>query len=240
MRERRGNYGFDGDFSVVPAAGQVAILAVLIGGFGVLAVVVSAYFALASLGLALFVGFYVYTTRAGKFRAWDGILDGLRLRGDEELLDLGCGRGAVLLAAARRLPGGRATGVDLWQADQTGNAPPVTLRNAELEGVSDRVEVHTGDITKLPFPDATFDVVVSSFVIHNIQSAAGRRAALDEAVRVLRPGGRLAIVDLLHTGAYVARLRSLGLTTTARRNLGPRCWWGGPFLPSRVVTAERP
>ncbi|MFB9450281.1 class I SAM-dependent methyltransferase [Dactylosporangium vinaceum] len=237
MSERRGDYGYDGDFAVVPAWGQAAVLGALIVGSGVLAAVVSAWFGLASVGLALFGFFYVHTTRAGKFRAWDGILDGLGLRGDEELLDLGCGRGAVLLAAARRLPAGRAVGVDVWQADQTGNGPEVTLRNAELEGVAGRVEVHTCDITRLPFPDRSFDVVVSSFVIHNIAAAAGRQAAIDEAVRVLRPGGRLAVVDLLHTGTYVDRLRALGLSTAARRNLGWRCWWGGPFLASRVVTA---
>src|SRR5437588_11553201 len=66
---------------------------------------------------------YVYTTRAGKFRVWAELLDGLQLRGDERLLDIGCGRGAVLLMAAQRLPAGRAVGADPWsKTDHSGTA----------------------------------------------------------------------------------------------------------------------
>ena len=97
------------------------------------------------------------------------------MRGDETLLDLGCGRGAVLLAAAKLLPNGRAIGVDIWRADQTDNSQQNTLRNAELEGVADRVEVRTADITDLPFDDNSVDVIVSSLVVHNIPSPRGPR-----------------------------------------------------------------
>jgi SAM-dependent methyltransferase len=127
--------------------------------------------------LLLTVVSYAFTTRVGKFAVWARILGELGLRGDEDLLDLGCGRGAVLLAAAKLLPEGHAVGIDLWRADQTGNSPEATRRNAELEGVSARVTVHTGDITSLPFTDRSFDVVVSSFVIHNIPTGAATRRA---------------------------------------------------------------
>ena len=135
---------------------------------------------------------------------WDRILDDLRLQGDETVLDLGCGRGAVLLAAAKRVPRGGAIGVDLWQADQTDNSPQATLANAALEDVADRVELHTADMTALPLADDSVDVIVSSLAIHNIPTHAGRRLALDEAVRVLRPGGRLAIADLWETRQHAA------------------------------------
>jgi ubiquinone/menaquinone biosynthesis C-methylase UbiE len=98
------------------------------------------------------------------------------MRGDERVLDMGCGRGAVLTAVARRLTTGRVTGADIWsRLDQSGNARDVALRNASLEGVSDRVAIETGDMRALPFPDATFDLVVSSLAIHNIRSNAERR-----------------------------------------------------------------
>lgn len=189
--------------------------------------------------LVFTVASYLYTTKAGKFEAWAGVLADLSLRGDEDVLDLGCGRGAVLLAAAKLVPGGRAVGIDLWRADQAGNSLDVTRRNAEREGVADRVELHTGDMTHLRFADNSFDLVISSIAVHNIPSAAGRRAAIDEAVRVLRPGGRLAIADLRGTSRHSARLRELAVSDVRRRNLGWRMWWGGPWLPTRLLTATK-
>ena len=184
---------------------------------------------------------YLNTTLRGKFRVWSQLLDGLDLAGDERLLDLGCGRGAVLIAAARRLPHGRAVGLDLWRSvDQSGNAAGATRGNAEAEDVADRVELHTGDMTALPFPDASFDVVVSSLAIHNITSGEERQRAIDEAARVLRPGGRLVIADILHAGDYADRLSLLGLSDVQQRSLGWRFWYGGPWMSARLVTARRP
>ncbi len=102
---------------------------------------------------------------------------------------LGCGRGAVLLAAARRLPRGRAVGIDVWRSvDQSGNAEALTAANARCEGLEDRVELHTANMLSLPLDDDTFGVVVSSSAIHNLASLRDRLRALDEAMRVLRPG----------------------------------------------------
>jgi len=184
---------------------------------------------------------YLHTTLRGKFRIWSGLLNGLELQGDERVLDLGCGRGAVLVAAAKRVPLGRAVGVDLWRSvDQSGNTAEATKRNTDLEGVAGRVELHTGDMTALEFPDGTFDVVLSSLAIHNIGSAEGRQHAVEEAARVLRPGGRLVIVDIMHAADYAQRLTSLGLSDVAQRPLGWRYWYGGPWLAARLVTARRP
>ena len=104
--------------------------------------------------------------------------------------------------AAHRLPRGRAVGVDVWSTkDQSGNAEQVTRQNAELEGVADRVELHTADMRELPFDDGSFDVVVSSLAIHNVPGAGERARALYEAARVLKKGGKLAILDVRHTRA---------------------------------------
>ena len=153
------------------------------------------------------LGFYLHTTLRGKFVVWAELLDQLNLRGDERILDLGCGRGAVLLMAAQHLTTGRAVGVDLWRSvDQSGNSAEATRRNAIAEGVADRVELHTADMTALPFEDNSFDVVVSSLAIHNISGRAGREKAISEAVRVLRPGGRLMIADVRATRQHQAQL----------------------------------
>ncbi|GIM91477.1 class I SAM-dependent methyltransferase [Paractinoplanes toevensis] len=182
---------------------------------------------------------YLHTTTRGKFAVWAEILDGLALRGDEQVLDLGCGRGAVLIAVAKRLPDGHVTGADRWRSvDQSGNAPEVTAANAAAEGVADRVSLDTADMTALPYPDESFDLVVASMAIHNIHPARGRFIALDEALRVLRTGGRLVIADITAARSYHSFLERRGLQPVTRP-LGWRMWWGGPWLPTLLVTAVR-
>jgi ubiquinone/menaquinone biosynthesis C-methylase UbiE len=145
----------------------------------------------------------LYYSDAGKFRLRDRLLNGISWSGDEAVLDVGCGRGLMLLGAARRLTTGKAIGIDLWQGeDLSGNSPAATRANAEAEGVADRVEIQTGDARKLPFADASFDVVVSNAALHNIYNAEERRAAVREIVRVLKPGGWVLIADIRHTAEY--------------------------------------
>jgi SAM-dependent methyltransferase len=182
-------------------------------------------------------GVYLHTTVRGKLRVWERELDRVGLHGDEHLLDLGCGRGAVLIAAARRLPSGRAIGIDLWRGqDQSGNDPATTWGNAEDAGVAARVELHSADMTRLPFPDGRFDVVTSALAIHNIPTAAGRLRALDEALRVLRPGGHLLLADWHQTARDYQR--HLG-PTAASRPLGPSYWYGGPWAATTMITMPK-
>jgi ubiquinone/menaquinone biosynthesis C-methylase UbiE len=245
---RNADYGYDGSFHTLSAGIQLAGIGVtsaaLLAGAGVALArgnrLAAAMAGVSSVQILAAAASYIYATRSGKFRVWDRVLDDLELEGDETVLDLGCGRGAVLLAAAKRLPRGRAIGVDLWRPDQTGNSQDATLANAVAEGVADRIEVRTADMTALPLDDESVDVIVSNLAIHNIPTASGRRKALDEAIRVLRPGGRLAIGDLWETRQHAARLRELAWRNVKRRNLGWRMWYGGPWFSTRLVTAAKP
>lgn len=92
------------------------------------------------------------------------------------------------------------------------------------ENVADRIEVRTAE----------------SLAIHNISCANGRRQVLDQAVRVLRPGGRLAIADLWDTRHHAAQLTALGWRNVQRRNPGWHMWYGGPWFSARLVTATKP
>ena len=242
LGRRCGEYGIDAPY--VPlwmGVGAVFAFAVFFIGSALSIPLLAATAPNLGLALAASVADYLYASRYGKFAAWRDLLLSLGLRGEERVLDMGCGRGAVLLMAARLLPRGRAEGIDLWKtSDQSGNALEVTKRNAELEGVADRVDLRTSDMRALPFKDESFDVVLSSLAIHNIGDAAGRAKAIDEAVRVLRHGGRVLIADINATREYEARLRERGMVDVERGSLGPRMWFGGPWVAASLVRARKP
>jgi ubiquinone/menaquinone biosynthesis C-methylase UbiE len=174
-------------------------------------------------------GGMLWYSKVSKLRRRERVLDLVPWRGDETVLDVGCGRGLLLIAAARRLTTGKAVGVDLWQKeDLSGNRPEVTRENARREGVADRVEVKDGDARQLPFPGASFDVVVSALALHNIYDAAERQRAVREIARVLKPGGHVVLADIQHTAEYVRVLRESGLSDAKRSAAG---------LATYVVTA---
>ncbi|HXD38451.1 MAG TPA: class I SAM-dependent methyltransferase [Rhodanobacter sp.] len=233
MPRRNGSYGIDAPY--VPALMAASLLACIglmafahVGGLWITVVAIAAILAL-----------YLHTTLRGKFAVWQELLDAQPWRGDEDVLDLGCGRGAILLMAAAHLPHGRATGIDIWSSkDQSGNAMEVTARNAEAEGVANRVDLRTADMRELPFADASFDLVISNVAIHNIDDADGRDRAIDEAWRVLRPGGRLLIADISKSAQYLQHLRARGIPGE-RRGLGWRTWWGGPWMRTMLVAATK-
>jgi SAM-dependent methyltransferase len=247
LRHHKADYGFDGDYRAVSAPTVATIVGAISAALLTSAArslakgkpVAAAVTGATGASLVTTAALFIRTTRVGKFEVWAEILDGLRLRGDETLLDLGCGRGAVLLTAAKLLPNGRAIGVDIWRADQTDNSAHNTLRNAELEGVADRVEVRTADITDLPFDDNSVDVIVSSLVVHNISNPTGRAKAINEAARVLRPRGRLVLADIWATRRHDRQLRELGWFDVRRRGLGWRMWWG-PGMGTHLITATKP
>jgi SAM-dependent methyltransferase len=107
----------------------------------------------------------------------------------ETVLDIGCGAGMDLLLAARRAgPGGRAIGVDMTEAMRDR-----ALHSAASAGLSN-VEVHQADATALPLPDASVDVVISNGVLNLVPE---KEKAFAEIRRVLRPGGRLQLADIV-------------------------------------------
>jgi arsenite methyltransferase len=237
-----GTFGVDAP-KVPFALGTVALLLTIVGC--VLMITKGFVPGLVTLIFALFFGLsacsYLYTALQGKFVWWADLLDDARLKGSEYAVDLGCGRGAVLVSLAKRLTTGRVSGIDLWRIqDQSGNDIEATKNNARVCGVEDRVELNTGNITTLPYDDGQFDLVVSSLAIHNLKAREDRRKAISEAVRVLEPGGKIIIADISHAEEYADWLSQAGMESVRLQDLGVRGWWGGPWMPTGVVTASRP
>ena len=177
----------------------------------------------------------IWGSKVGKLRIRDRIIQSIPWRGDEMVLDVGCGHGLMLIGAAKQLRMGKAIGLDLWQKeDQAGNSREAAWQNVELEGVSNRVELKDGDARIIPYEDHTFDVVLSSWALHNIYNPAGREAAVKEIVRVLKPGGCLAIIDIRHTDEYEQVLQREAMEDLKRT--GPTIIF---VIPSYAVTATK-
>jgi len=106
LRKHRGNYGIDGAFTAVVGVIAMGAAGLVLAGIALIHArsrrVLSAVLELLS-GLVLLqtVPSYLYSTRWGKFAVWAELLNGLQLRGDERVLDLGCGRGAILSIVAK-------------------------------------------------------------------------------------------------------------------------------------------
>ncbi|WP_217994662.1 class I SAM-dependent methyltransferase [Alicyclobacillus kakegawensis] len=171
----------------------------------------------------------------GNYIERERVVDLLHLHGDELVLDVGCGRGLVLNAVAKRLKSGKAIGIDIWsKRDVSGNDPSETRKNAEIEGVAERVEIRDGDARSMPFEDNFFDAVTSSLVLHNISNREERRQSVREIYRVLKPGGRFAVLDLQHTNEYAYEFRQCGAVDVEIQ--GPHFTM---FPPVRIVTGRK-
>lgn len=188
-------------------------------------------------GIALLIeGFlYLFYVKKGKEYHRDKMLAMHAWRGDETVLDVGCGRGLLLVGAAKRAPAGHATGLDVWSnEDMGGNSEGATQRNLEIEGVAGRCDLVSAGAQEMPFADASFDAVVSNLCLHNIYDLLTRQKAVAEIARVLKPGGVALLSDYKHTREYATTLKLLGFTVERR--------WGSlsAFPPLRIVVARKP
>jgi ubiquinone/menaquinone biosynthesis C-methylase UbiE len=131
----------------------------------------------------------VWLLTLGRERALrDKILSFINLKPGEAVLDVGCGTGSLALAARRYVgPTGTVYGID---------ASPEMLARAEKKASKARLEVifKNGAAQALPFPDAQFDAVLSTLMLHHLPRK-GRELCAREMRRVLKPGGQALVVD---------------------------------------------
>lgn len=185
--------------------------------------------------------FMLYGSKVMKLEDGEKLLDLVQWSGSELVLDVGCGRGLMLVGAAKRLTSGKAIGIDLWQQqDQANNSSDAALLNAEVEGVTERVEIKTADMRQLPFPDDSFDAVVSSWAVHNLESETDREKALDEIIRVLKPNGIVVLSDIVYQLEYAKYFELRGMTNirlhnNAIRDVILKAVTFGSFAPSAVL-----
>lgn len=159
------------------------------------------------------------------------VLSHLDFDGQGQLLEVGCGSGALSIRAALTWPDAQITGMDYWGVAY-GYGQAMCEKNAESEGVGFRCAFRHGDANKLDFPDESFDAVVSNYVYHNVMGA-DKQALLLETLRVLKKGGVFALNDDMKPkmygdmDAFVQKLRDMGyedvrLIDTAQEAFGSR------------------
>lgn len=159
----------------------------------------------------------LWNAKVGKLNERDQLLAQIAWTGQERVLDIGCGRGLMLIGAAKHLTTGKATGIDIWNnEDLSGNNSQATMENIHCEGVADRVDLETADMRKLPFADNSFDVIVSRAAIHNVYDRDERASVIAEITRVLKPGGQAVIEDIRYITEYAADFKKNGCTDLRR------------------------
>lgn len=184
----------------------------------------------------LFGGLMLLYSLVGKFRHRDRMLAKVNWTGEEKVLDVGTGRGLLLIGAAKRLKQGHATSIDIWNAeDLSGNGPEGLKTNIALEGVGAKTTILSEDARRMSFPDASFDVVLSNVCLHNIYEKPGRAKACTEIARVLRPGGAAVISDYKLMKEYAGEFAKAGLAV----EMCPLDWTG-TWPPLRILIARKP
>jgi arsenite methyltransferase len=142
--------------------------------------------------LSLYVFTGVGTTRFGL------IAKHIELKGNEYVLDVGTGTGRTAIQMAKKLTTGKLVGIDIWDTMELGgNSPERAYKNAEIEGVREKVEFKFGNVLEIPFDNDVFDIVTCSSVLNNLPGEKNRIKALKEIFRVLKPKGKLMLLEPL-------------------------------------------
>ena len=188
------------------AIGVAAFFALLTGVLAVIAATVvpstallAFYVVLCVICVALLVWFaairHAYSYAGGKLmaKAHANLLQHLQPGCQGSVLDVGCGSGALAVAAAKACPDAQVTGVDPFDAGAPATAAQCEA-NAQAEGVAAQCTFVQGDLAALPFDDGSFDVVVGNLAYHALPQK-DKTALVLESLRVLKPGGTFALQD---------------------------------------------
>lgn len=194
---------------------QVGIISLLIGG--IIIYVLQSYLLIAGIlaGLCLVAGggYVAFTSMIKKYTNVDRrlkdreeFLNNIHWKGSETVLDVGCGNGILLMVAAKRLTSGKGIGVDIWTEFSGGHRPDTFHKNANAEGVTDKVDLQNEDVRNLPYANESFDVIISGLVMHHIAHGKDTKNAMSEMFRVLKPGGKIALYDVPFVIGVCAKL----------------------------------
>ena len=164
--------------------------------------------------------YYAFSQNGGRFqdKLYHLIIQSLGDKLKGRILDIGSGNGVLAVKLAQRFTDAEVTGLDYW-GDDWEYSKQVCDANAQIGGVATRVKFQKGDAGTMEFEHDTFDGVTSNLTFHEVKSVADKRKVLQEALRVVTPGGRFAFVDYFYepkfygqTSEFEQYLKNLNLS----------------------------
>jgi len=171
--------------------------------------------------------YVMFSQKGGKLQEkfYNLIIQSLGRDVQGSVLDIGSGNGVLAVKIAQQHGRVEVTGMDYWGEDWE-YSKSVCERNARIAKVDERVHFQKGDAAKLDFADNTFDGATSNLTFHEVKSIADKKLVLQEALRVIRPGGAFAFIDYFYDEKYYGNkseleqfLKDLGLAQFERKPL---------------------
>lgn len=146
----------------------------------------------------------------------DELISHIEWNGKGQVLDIGCGNGALAIHLANKYKEAKVTGIDYWGSGWD-YCRKQCEENARIEGVEDRIDFQQASASKLPFADESFDLAVSNLTFHEVKDSKNKLDVVKEALRVLKKGGRFVFQDLFLIKQYYGTPEEL---TAAVRAMG--------------------
>jgi ubiquinone/menaquinone biosynthesis C-methylase UbiE len=181
-------------------------------------IIVAAFCFLASVYFAY--ARYQFSSQGGNVqeKVWELVLSNLDWNGEGKALDIGCGNAALTIKLAHQYSRARIIGID-YRGKKWEYSKGICEKNAKIEGVGKRVSFQKASASKLPFREDYFNAAVSNLVFHEVSDTEAKREVIQEALRVVKKGGRFAFQDLFllkrvygEMDELIATLKSWGIT----------------------------
>ena len=192
----------------IPMKSLQTMLALVFGVLSVIMIVISIW------GFKMHQAFSYDGKRQMSRQIIEGVASYITIPAGGKGLDVGCGSGALAIAAAKKNPGAMVIGIDRWGKEYASFSKTLCENNAKAESVTN-TNFFPGDAVNLNFEDESFDAVFSNYVYHNIPSR-NRQEILLETLRTLKKGGVFAIHDIFSQNkygdmhAFLVTLKSMG------------------------------